>query len=308
MYTYEVDVTVVCVAHNDGATLNDCLNVLCNQKTNFTYKVFAINNASTDNSQEIIESYYMKYPEIMVPMTLKEYEPSLGRIIMDKVEPMVVTNYLAFCNGSEFWCDKGKLQVQYDYMGINADVLVCAHNTLIRDVTGEVKSKTFTEWKNIKVLTEEEAYMEDAPFLSSYLVRNSLVQDALSVADYEFYNYAFSVWGRANGKVAVLPATLSIYPVHGSDEKSDSEKIEFLQKKYKFLEDFDRLTHFSHKRIIGMAKDKFEFEINLIKLENDELSNGETSSIKKALKESGYLKTYMSSMSFGEKIKFKMKL
>jgi hypothetical protein len=40
-------------------------------------------------------------------------------------------DYIAFCEGDDFWCDKGKLQMQFDFLENNEEYNCCFHTTKV---------------------------------------------------------------------------------------------------------------------------------------------------------------------------------
>lgn len=122
----DVEVTVYCTVYNHGKFLRACLEGFVNQKTNFRYKVIVHDDASTDNSAEIIREYEEKYPEIIEPIyqTENQYSKGVG-IVSSYIYPRMEGKYVAVCEGDDFWIDENKLQKQYDALENNQDVHLC---------------------------------------------------------------------------------------------------------------------------------------------------------------------------------------
>ncbi len=309
MYTYELDVATICIVHNHEEYLKDCLNGLASQKVNFRYKVFVYDNASTDSSKQIIEEMYNKYPEIIVPIFEKEYIESRPYIVEKNIFPRFEANYVAFCEGDEWWCALGKLQAQYDYMDTNADCAVCAHNTLVHNIVTDEKIKNFNSWKSVHQLTPEEIFMDYKVHLSSFLVRMSVARRTDEVLKFPFSSYVFLAQAFDYGKVVSLPGTMSIYNVK-ENPSADSTLPADMNPEYggldriRFLEIYDRDTKFKHKRIVGMAKDRLRFYDALLLLESGNLSKEDAKKCKNIINENSYKKTYVSKLGTKEKLQF----
>ena len=57
MYENEIKVTVYCLAYNHEKFIRNALEGFVNQKTNFKYEVIVHDDASTDNTTNIIKEY-----------------------------------------------------------------------------------------------------------------------------------------------------------------------------------------------------------------------------------------------------------
>lgn len=68
----EIMVSVYCLAYNCEKYIKDCLEGFVKQKTNFKYEVIVHDDASTDNTANIIKEYADKYPDIIKPILQKE--------------------------------------------------------------------------------------------------------------------------------------------------------------------------------------------------------------------------------------------
>ena len=55
-------VSIVCAVFNHGPFLRNALDGFLNQQVNFPFEILVHEDASTDNSAEIIRDYETKYP------------------------------------------------------------------------------------------------------------------------------------------------------------------------------------------------------------------------------------------------------
>lgn len=112
-------VAIECLAYNHGPYIRQCLDGFVMQKTDFPFIAIVHDDASTDNTEEIIQEYALKYPDIIKPIleTENQYskkDGSLGRIIKKTIPEQV--RYIALCEGDDYWTDPYKLQKQVNYM------------------------------------------------------------------------------------------------------------------------------------------------------------------------------------------------
>ena len=50
------------------------------------------------------------------------------------ISPHIEGDYIAICEGDDYWMDENKLQMQYDYMEKHPECSLCTHNTVKYDL------------------------------------------------------------------------------------------------------------------------------------------------------------------------------
>ncbi len=139
----EVKVTVICVIYNQEKYLQKCLDGLAEQITNFSFEVILHDDASTDKSVEIIKKYCEQYDDIFFPILQKTNQYSKKIPFFSGLLNQAKGEYIALCEGDDYWCDPYKLQKQYDFMSEHSECSMCVHNTLIHDLNGGVPDSKF---------------------------------------------------------------------------------------------------------------------------------------------------------------------
>lgn len=126
MENENIMVSVLCLAFNHEKYIRQCLDGFVMQKTNFKFEVIIHDDASTDNTANIIREYEEKYPEIIKPIYQKEnqYSKKAG-ITKSFTLPKARGKYIAICEGDDFWTDKYKLQKQVDTLENNPNSKCC---------------------------------------------------------------------------------------------------------------------------------------------------------------------------------------
>lgn len=109
-------VSVLCTVYNHGKYLRDTLDGFVNQQVDFKYEILIHDDASTDDSVDIIREYCDKYPDIFRPIFQSENQYSKGVKITSNLFKMARGEYIAICEGDDYWSDNMKLKVQYEYM------------------------------------------------------------------------------------------------------------------------------------------------------------------------------------------------
>jgi len=108
--------TIKCITYNHEPFIRDALNGFLMQKTDFGFRIVIHDDASTDNTQEIIKHYARKYPNVIKTVLQEKNLHSRGIKRGPYVDPLVAGRYVAFCEGDDYWIDDRKLQMQVDFL------------------------------------------------------------------------------------------------------------------------------------------------------------------------------------------------
>lgn len=133
--------SILTTTYNQEKFIAQALDGFVMQKTNFPFQVIISDDCSTDKTREIIKKYQKKYPEIIKPIFR---EKNLGP--MDNfIETLNVadTEYVALCDGDDFWTDELKLQKQVDFLDKHKDYNICFHQTIIFFEDGSRKDEIY---------------------------------------------------------------------------------------------------------------------------------------------------------------------
>ncbi len=136
-------VSVSCITFNHGRYLRQALDSFLMQETDFRYEILIHDDASTDDTIDIIREYQEKYPDIIRPVFEKENQYSKGISNISGVFnfPRARGRYIAMCEGDDFWTDKRKLKKQVDIMEKDSKLSLCCHSAVIVSEDGAFRSE-----------------------------------------------------------------------------------------------------------------------------------------------------------------------
>ncbi len=176
----QIQVTILCITYNHGPYIRNTLDHFVNQRVNFKYEILIHDDASTDDTADIIREYAEKYADIFVPILQTENQYSKGVPIIADLYPRARGKYLAICEGDDFWPDLDKLQKQVDFLEVHPEYSGVAGVTEFFDddenVTREpVPASIFTSRD-----ASEFSYLNDPTSSiasNTLMIRTSVVQD-----------------------------------------------------------------------------------------------------------------------------------
>ena len=126
-------VTIVCMVYKHETYLRECFEGFVMQKTNFSIEILVNDDCSPDGSAEVMREYEEKYPDLFHCIYQEENQYSKGKMAWWEVLfPMAKGEYIAICEGDDYWIDPYKLQKQVDFMEQHSDFVACFHNARVQ--------------------------------------------------------------------------------------------------------------------------------------------------------------------------------
>lgn len=244
----EIIVSISCLTYNHGKYIRDTLEGFVKQVTNFKFQVLIHDDASTDDTVDIIKEYENKYPEIIKPIYQVENQYSKHVSIKKKYQiPRLKGKYVALCEGDDYWTDPYKLQKQVDFFEKNPEYTLCA---------------TSCVWRNLRDNIDESQFIidvdKDIPVEDIIIEKNGRIFPTVSVmvkrdvysSCPEWYSLfpvgdiALFINAGINGKIRMLSDVTCVYRWFSigswtSRTENEERKIVF---KNKFIKGFEALN------------------------------------------------------------------
>ena len=146
-----IKVSVICVTYNHAGFIRQALDGFVMQKTDFPFEVLIHDDASTDGTADIIREYAKKYPDIIKPVFQTENQWARGLDISKEYNwPRIRGQYVAVCDGDDYWTDASKLQKQADFLDAHPDYTICFHPVSVFWDNGEQPDSIFPGKRKLK--------------------------------------------------------------------------------------------------------------------------------------------------------------
>src|SRR5690554_2112060 len=102
-------VSVRCITYNHAPYIEDAIKGFLIQETDFPIEVWIHDDASTDGTREIVDSYQKRYPRIIKTILQDENQYSKGVSPGALLRKKCSGKYHAICEGDDFWVNQGHL-------------------------------------------------------------------------------------------------------------------------------------------------------------------------------------------------------
>lgn len=209
-------VHVICLSHNHKLYIQDALEGFVSQKTNFSYKVYVVDDCSNDGTVEIIKKYELLHPDKIKGIFHSNNYFSKGNLIHDQLFDLHKgVKYVAFCEGDDYWIDPLKLQKQVDFLETHSNFSMCFHNAIEHWENGCKEDHLFSNIKN-REYTALEIYKNWIIPSASILYRAEILlrENARSILknrNFVFFDVVLFLYCATQGKLYGMSDVMSVY-------------------------------------------------------------------------------------------------
>lgn len=255
MNNEEIQVSIVCNTYNHERYIAQTLDSFLSQKVNFPIEILIHDDASTDNTPQIIKQYYNSHKEIIKPLFQKINQNSKYSITVKFQFPRIKGKYIALCEGDDYWTDSTKLQLQYDFMEKFQQCSLICHNAIKIREDGTYLGKYSSTNSPFKMLLSTKDVISNLNLFptASMFFRKCFVDNNISFLQNNiFYDYVLKILLSTEGEVCLLPDYMSAYRVNAkgswtSSVRNDNRKyLEHLNKSVTVLENINKYKEFKY--------------------------------------------------------------
>lgn len=244
-------VSVCCITYNHENYIAEAIDGFLMQKTDFPLEILIRDDCSTDRTAKIVKQYVDKYPQLIKPIYEKENTFSKGVIPMQQLYKIAKGEYLALCEGDDYWTDPLKLQKQVDFLINNPLFAGCFHDSMTIHEGKKSNQKNSRRIGNKKIVEDVDLISiinENNIAMASIMFRNFMEKIPKYRKETSKGDYALMIWIAEQGKIKYLPEVMSTYRIHDSgvwSSRSSMYKEEENIKFYNLLQE-----HFTDNKYI----------------------------------------------------------
>lgn len=266
-------VSVICTTYNHAAYVRQAIDSLLNQNTDFDYKIIIHDDCSTDGTTEIVEEYARLNSDRIALITQEENIYSKDISYIDYIEPLLEGDYIAICEGDDYWTSEDKLQMQFDFMEKHPDYSLCVHaSALYHDGIGSIVGCTKPSSEECD-FTIEDAILGGGSLYATNAVfyKREFLRMPSALCNWGVGDYPRSIYLAMMGKVHYFPQVLSAYRMFAkgswsSGMKRDrSREVRSVEKRIDGLKRFDAFTGYVyHETVAGAIASREQYMYTLM--------------------------------------------
>lgn len=273
-YTKNYKVLVRCCTYNQSKYIEQALNGFTSQITKFPYLCLVVDDCSSDGEQETIEQWILQKCN---PAKTKQFEIPESKIIVTQhkeneqcafafyflkknlykekekkqrlYEPWQNDcDYIAWCEGDDYWIDANKLQKQITFLDENKDYSMCFHAANIEREKENLKTSIRCESIDNRDYSADEIFSHWTIPTASAVFRTSILRHRLKNAE-KFINGDLPLFLTCceKGRIRGFSYTASVYRLNVNSVTQDEvSKLNRLKKYPDFfdavMENFNKVS------------------------------------------------------------------
>ena len=249
-------VRIACSTYNHAKFIAVALEGFVSQRTSFPFVVTVIDDASTDGTQNVLADYHRRHSDPawsagyerdteygnvtffrhkensnchFAVICLRENHYSQKRPKGAYIKEWSGTEFLALCEGDDYWTDPFKLQKQVDYLEAHPDCTLCIHNAVEHWEDGSTPDRPFSELENRDYSGPELCERWTAPTASAVLRTSvlSMYQEIYQKVSWPVGDLPLFLCCASRGKVHALPDVMAVYRKHPDGFTSRFDAMRF---------------------------------------------------------------------------------
>lgn len=221
MHSGKPRIAIACTAYNHEKYIARAIESFLMQQVSEPFEIHVCDDASTDNTQAVITEYQKKYPHIIKTNLLKKNLWQKGYSISKYVLfPSITAEYVALCEGDDYFTDPLKLQKQIDFLDKNKEYSICFHPVKVMYDNGK-ETEIFPDFPDI---IQRNSFSLSDLLLKNFIQTNScmyrwrfnasdtpqkLIPDAILPCDHWWH-----LLHVEKGEIAKLDEVMSVYNRH----------------------------------------------------------------------------------------------
>lgn len=177
----KITLSIFCLSYNHEKYLRQTLDSFIMQETNFKFEILVHDDASSDSSPNIIAEYIEKHPNLIKALKRRENVYKKGDLlsIWSFFKENAQGDFIAFCEGDDYWCSKHKLQSQVAALIHENRSDVSFHPTKrikininsSEELYGKIKEYDSVKPTYIDFESMSDIFIEDTIHISSHVIR-----------------------------------------------------------------------------------------------------------------------------------------
>lgn len=268
-----ISVCVLC--YNHEKYIRQTLDGILMQEGDFLTEILVNDDASTDSSAQIIEEYRKKYPNIIKPLYHSSNQYSKGVTNLSGLFnfPRAKGEYIAMCEGDDFWTDKNKLSMQLSYLEKYKNCSLCFHSAENCVVDGSFTDSFVRPYKESRVISSREIIEKKSGYpTASLFFRREYIDDLPKFYfDCAVGDIPLQLILANKGDAFYIDKVMSVYRVGDSGSWSNRAKAgDYINKQEAYLKNicnmYDAFNEYSDYRFdesIKKAKKIISYQVAL---------------------------------------------
>ena len=242
-----MDISAIITTYNHEKYIAQCLESILKQEGDFQMEVIVGDDASTDGTRRIAEQFQALHPEVVF---LLPPEKNLGITKnLKRCLDACTGQYIAICEGDDYWTDVYKLQKQKDFLDQHHDFSMCfSAYVIFFEETGDYKLHEASLHLEQDILTTRDLVGENYIGNFSCCMYRRQAVEKISKEIFEFFvvDWMFNMACGQFGKIGFLRDWMSIYRKHSQGVWSGKTQHDQFLQLHASINEYNKLLNYEY--------------------------------------------------------------
>lgn len=211
-------VSICCITFNHENLVREAIESFLCQETTFPIEILIHDDASTDRTATIIKEYISRYPRLFIAILQTENQFSLGKKLFPLLFARASGDFIAICEGDDYWQDRRKLEAQVAVFE-NYPTATIVHTNYDRLISSRLGDRVLRAAYGAKPLPQGNvypAYMrgEFMVLTCTTMLKTTIVREFLrsvNLANYAVGDWPLFAFAAAHGELLYLQQSTATY-------------------------------------------------------------------------------------------------
>ena len=257
-----IKVSVIVLTYNHEKYIRQAMDSILKQTTQFAFEILIGDDASTDKTSQILEEY-KQIKDVNIHIFRREKNIGATANFVNLINH-ARGEYIASCEGDDYWSSENKLQKQVDFLDSNPTFIGCTHAISLVDANNVLCKKQKLKWvKNKDIFTFKDfkgIYLPGHPVSMVYrniLTNNAQFKEFIVNNHRNIADRTIAMLLLSKGAIARLSDNMACYRQILNKKGENLTSQEFAYNSYGKLTNF-RITN----RLERFAKEKLKLNAN----------------------------------------------
>lgn len=241
-------VSVIVLSYNQATFIAECLEGILAQKGDFRVELVIGDDCSTDATLEVVGTYLANLGRDNIDVKVLSTERNLGiPRNLERCLKACTGQYIAICEGDDYWIDCHKLQAQMDFLRNHPACAMCFNDIHIdSQESGEFSAFETEQRMAADVLTTKDVVRD-------YLIGNysCCMYDARYVPslpaglfDLTLGDWMFNICYSAFGDIGHVRRKMSVYRKHRDGVWAGKPPLENAKLLHSYIDEYNRFLNY----------------------------------------------------------------
>lgn len=168
-----IRVSVCCITYKQEKYIAQAIDSFLMQKTTFPFEIIIGEDCGGDSTLSILADYKVRYPNLIRIITSERNIGMNANLL--RVLHAAKGDYIALCEGDDYWISESKIECQYNEMKLRPEVCFSFHKSSC--ILDRVKINTLSQGDELKLFKCQDMFESIGMIAatSSYMFSRSLV-------------------------------------------------------------------------------------------------------------------------------------